>query len=307
MNKTIIAIFSIFVILLLGIPVIIMAGSRIIEQTGKIISPLPENYIQPVITPTSASVKQILIPKEEIKNYLSDKNFKYGLVIKNLDTGETFTENSDDIFPAASLYKLWVMAGVYNDIKNGNLDPEQKLSQSVSVLNRKFNIDPDLAELKEGTVSYSVSDALKQMITISHNYAAMLLTEKITLTKLNNYMKELGLKKSKTGEPPKTTAYETAWILEQIYLHKLIDPDLSDEMLNLLKKQTINRKIPKYLPEGTIIAHKTGELGSVSHDCGIIYIPGSPILMCMLTDSTNLTVSEEAISRISKIIYEKYR
>ena len=149
MNKTVLAVITALVIFSVFIPAVITVGDRILAYSGKIISPLPDNYIPPVFTPTPSPAKKISLPKDAVNNYLSDKNIKYGLVIKNLDTGETLTENSDIQFPAASLYKLWVMAAVYNDIKNGDLSADQKLTQSIPVLNRKFNIDSESAELTE--------------------------------------------------------------------------------------------------------------------------------------------------------------
>ena len=44
-------------------------------------------------------------------------------------------------------------------------------------------------------------------------------------------------------------------------------------MLELLKAQTLNDKLPKYLPDQVIMAHKAGELDDVSHDAGIVYSP----------------------------------
>ena len=55
------------------------------------------------------------------------------------------------------------------------------MSQTASVLNEEFNIPTETAEQTDGTVTYAVKDALNQMITVSDNEAALLLSERVKL------------------------------------------------------------------------------------------------------------------------------
>ena len=119
--------------------------------------------------------------KNVVEETLAGTKGTYGIIIKNLKLGQSYYKNEHKIFEAGSLYKLWIMAEVFKQIQDGKLTEDQVLSEDVANLNQKFSIDPDSAELTEGTVSLTVRDALRQMITISHNYAALLLTEKIKL------------------------------------------------------------------------------------------------------------------------------
>jgi beta-lactamase class A len=64
------------------------------------------------------------------------------------------------------------MTETYKQIEAGTISPDDVLSSSIPELNRIFDIDPENAELTEGDISLTVSQALNQMITISHNYAA---------------------------------------------------------------------------------------------------------------------------------------
>ena len=82
------------------------------------------------------------------------------------------------------------------------------ISDSVENLNKRFDIDPEYAERTEGGVTYPVSDALTQMITISDNYSALLLTLKIRLSTVASYLEDKGFTESKVGSggnPPSTT------------------------------------------------------------------------------------------------------
>ena len=53
-------------------------------------------------------------------------------------------------------------------------------------------------------------------------------------------------------------------------------PASSARMIEILKAQEFNEKIPAGLPEGTPIAHKTGDITGIHHDAAIVYPPGEP-------------------------------
>lgn len=244
--------------------------------------------------------------KERVEKVLSETQGTYGVAIKNLKTGESFNLNEHVMFEAASLYKNWIMAETFNQIKKGFLKEDQVLSQSVSVLNDEFNIDEEEAELMEDTVTMKVKDALEKMITVSHNYAALLLSEKIRLSSVESYLQERGFNESSLGVPPKTTAYDTALFYEKLYRGELANSLYTQRMLDLLKKQERNGGLPKYLPENTEVAHKTGELGSVKHDGGIVFADGGNYIIVVLTETNSPSAAVKKIADISKTVYEYF-
>ncbi len=77
-------------------------------------------------------------------------------------------------------------------------------------------------------------------------------------------------------------------------------------MLVLLKKQRLNEKIPKYIPEGIAIAHKTGELDLFSHDAGIVYTPKDTYIIVVLSENDFRTEANEQIANISKNVYNYF-
>jgi beta-lactamase class A len=250
----------------------------------------------PVVV-TSASLEQV------IAQSLEGAKGKYSIAIKNLKTGETYFKGENEQFESASLYKLWVMGTTYEKVKEGTIQEDDALSASVTSLNSEFGIASDSAEQIEGGISLSVKSALSQMITISHNYSALLLTSKVKLASIKKYLQDKGLSASKTGSPPKTTAADTLTFFEKLYSGSLADQTYSTKMLNLLKKQQLNKKLPKYLPSGTVMAHKTGELGQVSHDGGIVYTEKGDYIIVVLSESTLPKGAEERIANISKDVY----
>ena len=263
---------------------------------------LPPIYVEP---PIEEPMNQSTLG-ETIEKSLRNTSSTYGVYVKNLRTGEYYGVNETRNFEPASLYKLWVMAKTYEAIQNGELKESDILSQSIARLNSEFGISPELAELTEGSITLTVENALTRMITVSDNYAAYLLSEKLTNSAIQQYLIEHGFMLSTLGDPPQTTPLEIARFLEQLYSEKLTTHEYTQKMISLLKKQQLNGKMPKYIPTTISIAHKTGELGYFSHDAGIIYGHKGDYLIVAMSEGTNPDGSAERIAIVSKAIFDYF-
>ncbi len=247
--------------------------------------------------------------KATVESALAGAQGTYGIVIKNLKTGESYNLNEHQEFEPGSLYKIWIMATAFGQIQSGLLKPDEILSDDVESLNGKFGISPDAAELTEGEITFSVNDALKQMITISHNYAALLLTERIKLSNVALFLKQNNFNESKVGtdgSDPITTPSDIALFFEKLYKGDLANPQYTNQMLDLLKMQQLNDKLPKALPPGTIIAHKTGEIDYFTHDAGIVYSKSGDYIIVILSQSDSPIGAEDRIAQISKAVYDYF-
>jgi beta-lactamase class A len=260
-------------------------------------------------TTLNNAVKKYSSLEDAVTTALFESKGDYAIVIKNLKTGESYTRQPDKQYEPGSLYKLWVMATVFDQVKQGNLEEDEELSRSIAFLNSSFGISPDNAEQTSGTITQTVSQALNQMITISHNYAAMLLTEKIKLSTVKTYLETNGFNNSKVGtkgEEPLTTASDIARFLEKVYKKELVSPEYSDKMVELMKKQEKNNKLPLYLPSGVVMAHKTGELGMVSHDAGIVYTEKGDYIIVAFSETESPKGAEDRIGKVSEAVYQYF-
>lgn len=239
---------------------------------------------------------------ETVNKSLSGTQGTYAIVIKNLRTGESFSQTETRIYQPASLYKLWVLGTAYKQIKGGLLSPNEVLTRDAAELNEIFDIGTDSAELTEGTVTMNTSEAIEQMITISHNYAALLLVSKIRNTNIAGFMREQGFSSSKLGQPPQTTAGDIALFYEKLYNGNLIDSQSSRAILDILSRQKLNDRIPKYLPSDIIVAHKTGEIDGFKHDAGIIF-GRDPILFVALSESNSPAGAAERIAELARNVF----
>jgi beta-lactamase class A len=70
--------------------------------------------------------------------------------------------------------------------------------------------------------------------------------------------------------------------------------------------QEFNQVIPARLPKGARVAHKTGEISTVAHDAGVVYLPKrKPYALVVLTEwDPSTTGRSRTIATISHTIYE---
>lgn len=243
-----------------------------------------------------------------IENALEGSKGTYSLAIKNLKTGEESYRDENRIFNAGSFYKLETMLTVLREIEKGELPEEEVLAGNVEEINKVLGVTTEEAELKEGTVDFTVESALRQMIAISHNYAAVLLTEKVGVKKIQEVINNLGLKNTliDTQDRPKTTASDILLFFEKVYKREGVNAYVSQRILDLLLEQEINDRIPKYLPKEAKVAHKTAEIDYQKHDAGIVFTPKGDYIIVVLSETDNPSAASERIANISQEVYQYF-
>lgn len=267
-------------------------------------TPLPS----PIVTPTPSEDISVGLDAA-IQSALVGTQGSYGIVVENLKNKESDYINAHTVYESGSLYKLWGMAAAFEEIQQGKLHENQILTENVAQLNKTFYIDPDSAEKTSGKIKLSIHDALEQMITISDNYAALLLAERLKLSTVTSFLQKNGLSESKVGikgQSPVTTPADISLFFDKLYTGNLANPKYTDAMISLLKRQRLNEKIPKYIPDGISIAHKTGELDQFTHDAGIIYAPNGDYILVVLSKSDSRDLANERIAEISQAVYNYF-
>lgn len=280
------------------------------KENGLFISPVAtvKAVIKKTITDINSKENSKAL-EEIVLTQLTTNKDNYAVVIKNLDTGERYLLNEHKVFETASLYKLWVMGEVYRQIENGSLTDNQIISANIEDLNRIFNIASESAERTEGEISWPVETAVKNMITVSDNYSALLLSNKIKISNVAQFLKDNGLTQSKVGtanDSPLSTASDIALFFEKLYNEELANKESTTEMISYLKDQQINTKLSNLLPAESIIAHKTGELGAYSHDGGIVYLSKGDYIIVIMSETNSQTRANTNIAQISKKVYDYF-
>ncbi len=297
-------------LVLIPISVYILASSQEEEFQSKKV--LAANDAK--ISPAQSQVKENRL-KEITDEYFSSEEGDYSAVIKNLETGEEYYYNSEKKYDSASLYKLWVMAVAYQEIKDGKLKLDDILSAPLVNLNDTLSTitptptPPDFSPApptgEPEKISMTVEEALRKMITVSDNYAAILLSSKVGSKKIANFIKESKFTNSNYKQPPQTSAKDISLFFDTLYKGEIVDQEYSNQMIDLLKRQTLNDRIPKYL-ENVEVAHKTGELFGSKHDGGIVYSKNGDYILVVLSETKDYKKAAEIIAKYSELIFSYF-
>lgn len=101
-----------------------------------------------------------------------------------------------------------------------------------------------------------------------------------------------------------TTAADIAALYVMLINGQLVSESASEEMLLLLEDQQINDRLPAYLPEDTVVAHKTGNLDGLVHDAGIIFAPAGPVVVVVLTEDLDEWLAIDLIATVARLAYD---
>jgi len=258
------------------------------KQTGpRSVPPSPHYEPMPLI-------KDVGLEKQ-IREFLGDRVDSYGVVIKRLSDGHGVAINSEQQFYAASLFKLLVMYEVFKQRALGLLDFDESLTLTPPYL------DYQLGELRWPLWSQvPVRELLEAMITVSDNVAAIMLHDRVGGWNIIADTKGIGLEQTSISGDMPTSAGDMAALMEMIARGSAVDRESSREMIDLLSRQTINDRLPALLPEGTRVAHKTGNWDNATHDVGVVYAPSGPYVIAVLSSNPD---DAEAIAKLSKLVY----
>lgn len=245
-------------------------------------------------------------------------NFKgeAGIVIKDLAMNWEISFNKEQLFPSASLAKVPIMAACFLASKEGRL----RLERNVSLKSSDKLIGSGMLKNTASGTTFSVEELIGLMIYESDNTATNILTNMVGIDYLNNSFKAFGLKNTDLsrkiadyhsrdmGIENYTTCQDMAFILEKIYRRNLVDKNVSEKCIGLLKLQRITDRIPKYLPVDIVIAHKSGLERGICHDVGIVFSRKGDFLICVLTQhkDSNSILSKELIAKISLHTYNYF-
>jgi beta-lactamase class A len=249
------------------------------------------------------------------------------VALHDLDTGFELHYHADRWFHAASTIKVPILLGAFAAIDRGDLLPHSR----VHVRNRFLSVVEDIPFRVDSSrdANSAVHNAIGKMmrvdelayhmITTSSNLATNLLLGVIGTAAINQTLRELDVEDGielkrgvedelafEKGINNMVTADGLLRILVMLAEGKAFSPALSRRMMDILHAQEFNQGIPARLPKGARVAHKTGEISTVAHDAGAVYLPKrKPYALVVLTEwDPAASGRSRTIATISHAIYE---
>ena len=230
--------------------------------------------------------------RRTLTGILGDQAGNYAFVIKDLRTGHGVTHNADQVFNAASIFKLWIMYEAFSQHDQGLLDWDTEFV--VTPYYDAFALSPRSTELCQ---KLSVAEAMDAMLSVSDNAAAVMLQDILGAGNINNALAAFGIADSglyTEGLP--ITAHDVALLLEAIGRGEAVSRAASADMLQLMAREVIDNGLVAGLPRGVPVAHKTGNWGDATHDAGIVFAPSGPYVFVALTSNGYETSKIKAVS-----------
>lgn len=236
---------------------------------------------------------------------------RVSMAVKSLaNSNATFEHRADERVPSASVIKLPIMLEVMERVKAGTLDLDEI---HILIDAEKTGGDGVLkAYPHRSRIAYQ--DLLRLMMIYSDNTATNIFINELGKNAINQRMQTLGLTKSQLnrvmmdtlaaqqGRDNYVTAREMNTLLEKIYRNQVATPALCAQMLTILKQNEDTLTIPKRLPRGTVVAHKTGTLAYIRGDSGIVYTK-DPFLLSVFVEGVPIPEAERIIAEIALICY----
>ena len=211
-----------------------------------------------------------------------------------------YTHDDNVAFITASLYKLGILAHVESLVDAG------RLTYTDTIEIQPEDITDDGSYELAGTVM-TVDEALEAMITVSDNGTALEFWHSLGPDNINATLQKLGLGDFHIANDDNDDNTATARVIGQYFTllaqRKLVSAAASDRMLARLERQQINDRLPSELPAGTVVAHKTGNLGFATHDAGIIYTPSGPRVVVGLTANTDEEEAAHFLGGLGALVY----
>lgn len=262
---------------------------------------------------------------EQVKSLVGTFKGKVSLFAKNLDTGQTYALNADERVRTASTIKIAVMIEAFARVAEGKA---KWTDEVVLTKEKKVSGSGILTELSPG-LRLTLRDAVNLMMILSDNTATNLVLDVLTTHAVNARMESLGFKnikimrkvgsggESTAGKDPENkkfglgmaTPREMVLVMEKLERGEVINPEVSKEMIELMKREQGRNAIGRSL-WNVSMASKYGALDRLRSAVGILYTKKGKIAMAISCDEmpeTMWSVDNPAyllMSRLSEILVE---
>lgn len=278
--------------------------------------------------------KEVVTSNTDNKNELRDQieqishaaQGRVGVTATVLETGETVTLNGNQRFPMQSVYKFPIAMAVLAQVDQGKLKLDQKIRVEASDVVQGSRI---LDEKLQG-MEFSLAELLKYMVSESDNTACDVLLRLVGEPKIvTQYLRGLGVNDIVVANTEKELGQDTA-----VQYRNYATPDaavvflrafhegkgLSKSSQALLRRlmtetSTGNKRIKGLLPDGTVVAHKTGTSSTVNgvtaatNDVGLVTLPNGRhmALAVFVSDSRSDDATREAvIAKVARAAWDKW-
>jgi beta-lactamase class A len=258
---------------------------------------------------------------EQLQQYITKQTqqkraIQISVYFRDLYAGPTFGIGGDARFAPASLLKLPLLMTYYSlEEQNSGV-----LTKKISYTNTNEKIPPQTENTNipvlEQNKPYTIDELLSRMIIYSDNVSYYVLDDFLaeafpSQNPLTQTMVDLGIVNPRNPNEDTITVKAYASLFRQLFNSSYLSPQLSEKALQLLSKSTYTNGLVAGVPAEIKVSHKYGERSGLPnnekqlHDCGIVYYPGNPYLLCIMTRGNDFVALQAIIKTISADVYQE--
>jgi beta-lactamase class A len=311
-------------LLVLGIGIGVIAGTLLsalnptmqASVNGKEQGKNPKDAKEAIVaspSPTLQLTQEIPVLKAQIQALArQNPTLNPGVFVVDLQTGGYIDLDGGTLYASASTIKLPILVAFFQDVDAGKVRLDEMLTLKLEMI---ADGSGDLQYKKVGT-PFSALEVATKMMVISDNTATNMLIERLGGKEaLNQRFQSWGLTTTAIRnrlpdvEGTNTTSpKELANLLSVVNRGNLVSLSSRDRLLSIMQRNEINNLLPQGLGTGAGIAHKTGNIGSLLADAGIVDLPTGKryAIAVMVKRPFNDLAAQELIQQISRKTYDYF-
>ena len=248
-----------------------------------------------------------VILRQLVDKAVGTTNGAIGLYFEYLPTGNSIGINDREPFASASLVKTPVAMAMYRMAEKGRLRMDEKLT-----LRREY-LDSRSGELwrKGENSNITIAEAVSLMLRESDNTAMNVLVSRLDKSELEEIYDSLDIPRELYGGDLSITPKGYSSIFRSLYFASSVSREASNDILRILSETPFHLEIPAGVPDGVAVSHKVGVIGTqvsgreeTLSDCGIVYVPKRPYLLCLMVKSMDREKARQFFKEISQSAYQ---
>lgn len=257
------------------------------------------------------TTKELTSLKNTLESQIvQNPNLDVSIFVWDSTNGNYVDIKGEKPFPAASIIKIPVLISLYKAIENGKL----KKTDTIPLEEYYRTEGSGSLQYQAKGLSLSLANLARIMITDSDNSATNMIISAIgSMTDINNDIISWGLNDTHIntwlpdlGGTNYTSAKDLIVMLHNLDNEDFLSLESRADIFDYMGHVKNNRLLAAGIPENASIAHKTGDIGSMLGDAGIIYSPNGRkyIVAILVKRPHNDYKGKEFITNASKTIYD---
>jgi beta-lactamase class A len=222
----------------------------------------------------------------------------YGLYVVRLNDGSSYGVNELSEFQAASLIKLPVIAAMYQEAEDGNID----LDSVYTLKNADKVAGSGSLYSKPAGYKLTYQELLNLMGKESDNTAFNVCRKYLGDEKINAVIEQIGMVGTSLSDNT-TTPLDIGVYFQKLWKGDIVSTVSRDKILDSLTDTIYENWLAAGIPDSVRVAHKFGREVHVVNDAGIVFAD-EPFVVVILSDGVVEHEVDEVFPQLSKIIYD---